>query len=367
MKKVSIFALLLTMSVESHALSPLKLEVIGLENDISAVRINNQGKIAYSRYDGISVIGDLHTGFSTFAPVAGYSSLSARITDLNDRGQVTGVAYYNNGVQNIRAAFRAGIGEETRYLANLPHPENFGAGHRINNHGTVVGTGIFTGFLGIGDARETGPLTYWSDANGLAPIQHPTFPGDGRNTINDEGYVSDGGRLGRIGQSNFVTMNGIFSSGGVSKITNGGFVAGISRQTTGGNASLEIWNFAGVRKWSKIFPNYVNPVVIDATDDAKSVLTLGGTGTTFSEPAIWSPLTGTITGVGSLLDSQAASQGWQPTFMSDMNNAGQMVGYATKNGTSYAVLLSPVPEPATLIALGAGIAGILARRQRRLD
>lgn len=364
MRKLALFHVLMLLPGAAIALSPLKLEVIGLENDISAVRVNNQRKIAFSRYDGVSVIGDLQTGFSTFSPVAGYSSLSARITDLNDRGQVTGVAYYNNGVQNIRAAFRAGLGEQTKYLANFPHPENWGAGHQINNLGTVVGTGYFAGFLPIGDTRESGLLTYWSDSNNLAPQLHSTFPFESFHKINDEGYISDGGRIGRIGETSFRTVNGIYSQGGVGKLTNGGLVVGGSNQSNGGNSSLEVWNLLGVRLWAKTFSNYEDPYMVDATDNGESVLVQAGLGGTEYKPAIWSPVTGTITGVETMLDSQAVSEGWQLTFMSDMNNAGQMVGYATKNGTSYAVLLSPVPEPSTMIALGIGLVGVLKRRKK---
>jgi hypothetical protein len=48
----------------------------------------------------------------------------------------------------------------------------------------------------------------------------------------------------------------------------------------------------------------------------------------------------------------------------DVNDAGQILAYARRNGQGgYTVRLDPVPEPATMLALGAGLAA-LARRRR---
>lgn len=48
----------------------------------------------------------------------------------------------------------------------------------------------------------------------------------------------------------------------------------------------------------------------------------------------------------------------------DMNNDGQILARGRQNGTTYSILLTPVPEPASLAALGLG-ALLLSRRKRR--
>ena len=53
-----------------------------------------------------------------------------------------------------------------------------------------------------------------------------------------------------------------------------------------------------------------------------------------------------------------------------VNNSGQIAGYGTYDGVMNAFLLTPTPEPSTLLLTGAGLMGLLAyawrkRRQRR--
>jgi hypothetical protein len=43
--------------------------------------------------------------------------------------------------------------------------------------------------------------------------------------------------------------------------------------------------------------------------------------------------------------------GWTLTEAWDINNAGQIVGYASFNGLNRAFLLTPVPEPTTVASL----------------
>ena len=59
--------------------------------------------------------------------------------------------------------------------------------------------------------------------------------------------------------------------------------------------------------------------------------------------------------------------GWQLTTAQDINDAGQILGTACRNGSCTSVLLSPVPEPATSLMLLAGLGALLplTRRARR--
>ena len=72
---------------------------------------------------------------------------------------------------------------------------------------------------------------------------------------------------------------------------------------------------------------------------------------------------------GQFIDLSAAIQdnpGWTLVAPMDINNLGQIVGVGTNpSGEDHAFLLTPTPEPSTLVLLSAGAAGLLARAWRR--
>jgi hypothetical protein len=52
-----------------------------------------------------------------------------------------------------------------------------------------------------------------------------------------------------------------------------------------------------------------------------------------------------------MLDLNSLVSGWVIETANGINNAGQIVGLASRNGESHAVLLTPVPEPSTFALL----------------
>ena len=58
------------------------------------------------------------------------------------------------------------------------------------------------------------------------------------------------------------------------------------------------------------------------------------------------------------------SQGWELNTITDINDAGQMTGYGNRNGESHALLLTPVPEPSTMVLAACGLLVPLAVRRR---
>jgi hypothetical protein len=75
----------------------------------------------------------------------------------------------------------------------------------------------------------------------------------------------------------------------------------------------------------------------------------------------WSS-SGGVVDLNTLIDPNS---GWELDGAYDINNQGYIVGSGKLNGQLSNFLLKPVPEPASLAALGLGVSGLLRRRSRK--
>jgi len=70
------------------------------------------------------------------------------------------------------------------------------------------------------------------------------------------------------------------------------------------------------------------------------------------------------TGFVDLMTLLPEKSGWSRLGADDINDYGQIVGTGTINGESHAFLMTPIPEPMTVILLLAGLIGIQAKRRQ---
>ena len=76
---------------------------------------------------------------------------------------------------------------------------------------------------------------------------------------------------------------------------------------------------------------------------------------------LWTPELGMLD-INNLLDEE--SKDWTLRRAYGINNLGQIVGYGVNSSVVYAFLLTPIPEPSTLLALLCGLGGLALHKRR---
>lgn len=269
---------------------------------------------------------------------------------INNRGEVAGAA---STPRSYRAFFWSS-GGGMQDLGVLPDGINsFGYGININGH--------VTGISGQSDGDH--PFLYIA-GNGMQDLGSAGPASTNANAVNDSDQV-----VGEAGHAFLWTPGvgmedlGVLSGGNFSTATainNAGQVVGKSENGFGGEAIL--WTRGGGMRGLGTLAH-----TGDDNSEALGINAFGtvvgdstATGVNGTHAFVWTEGTGMLD-MNDTIDS--TTPGWVLSTARGINAGGEIVGSGLFNGAHHAFLATPVPEPASFLALGGAL--LLASRRRR--
>jgi probable HAF family extracellular repeat protein len=290
----------------------------------------------------------------------------AQAYDVNDAGQVVGWATnsaFGFGFDQGERAFVFSGGTMTQ----LPVLSSTGFTHAfaINNAGTIVGVSARnrafkfnigdaaltalpfpaggSGFGKAYDINTAGDIVGFEYTRGLNPTQRPVF--------------WDGGVTPTA-----LPMPAGATSAEVNVINDAGVVAGVAFYGAGNGSRPYYYDDAAGAPvdMGTLGPGYVGAEVFDINGSFDAIGTSFNNQTFAIVPFLYRD--GTMVNLNSLLP---AGSGWVLQRPISINDAGEIIGIGTFNGTRSGFKLTPIPEPAALAGVAMMTLAAVLRRRRR--
>ena len=311
-------------------------------------------------------------------------------TGINDKGQVVGCSYFAAGSQ----AFLYSDGGPMQNLGMLPGGGANTGAFGINKNGQIVGVSGSHAFL----YSDGGPMQDLGTLPGA-----PEFTQYAANGINDGGQVvgsylspnssnqaflySSSGGMKAIGGGYITLAAAINNSGQVAgHSSNGhavlynsasdstvdlGTLGGINSYAQGINNNGQVVGYADSHGWSDAFLwqsgiGMRNLGTLFPSDRYSKATAINDKGQVVGESDGWAFLWSASTGMQNLSSLIDPSLEWTLTNATAINNNGQIVcnGHDL-SGHPHTFLLTPIPEPSTLVLLGIGAISVAGYAWRR--
>ncbi len=288
-----------------------------------------------------------------YQPLVGWNPTLGGASQINDNCEAIGSGFPTSDVSRSNAVKwnSAGVPTVLPLASTRFIPSDYGS--VINELGDVAGYWSAT----FGGQPQWVTATWDADGN-------PTNHGVHSNPLH---YTNSGKIFTEYGQ---ILSDGVWS--GISPIGNETFMRGMDgsetkvicwvQRSTGGQ-NLVMADYSGQRLATVSVPGmgFQNGQVNDSGIVAVEAGVSGPNGSTIAKYKMWSMTAGLID-LDTLLEP---GSGLTVTRIYDINNNNQMVGEAKDvAGNTRYIRLDPVPEPATIFALGVGLAGLGKRRRK---